>query len=322
MPQAFRSAPIALKLSEETPERPPERIQVMRVGTFHLPGGKKLDVTKDHLLSLKKNFDAKVRGVDLALDYSHDNEKEAAGWFKGVDLQNNGTELWADMDWTPKGAQSVTSKEFRYVSAEFNPNYQDNETLKKFGPTLLGAGLTNRPVIKGQAPVIELSEELTEGKGDDVELAEALKEIESLKKENAALKEAAPKAEIALSEGKKEIETLKAKVMEFEAEAKKLSEEKITSEKKAKFDDMLKKGTVVEAQRAPYMEGNLEKFSELSQPVKLSTEGSGEDPGATGEKSKAEQVFALAEKLMADKKITDKTHAISLVLREHPELNA
>ena len=31
---------------------------------------------------------------------------------------------------------------------EFTFNYKDNEELKDHGPTLLGAALTNRPVIK------------------------------------------------------------------------------------------------------------------------------------------------------------------------------
>ena len=69
-------------------------------------------------------------------------------------LSENGEELWATVDWTEGGEKSVRRKEYRYLSADFQFNYTDNETLQEYGPTLFGAGLTNRPVVKGMAPTI------------------------------------------------------------------------------------------------------------------------------------------------------------------------
>lgn len=141
----------------------PEWIQIARVGTFSHPDYGTFTIDNATLASMKKNFDEGTRGVDLALDYSHENLDEAAAWFKALDLRADGKELWAQMLWTPKGKDVVASKEFRYISPEFTFNYEDNEPdqtgkKKSFGPTLLGAGLTNRPCIKNMNPVVQLTE--------------------------------------------------------------------------------------------------------------------------------------------------------------------
>ena len=65
----------------------------------------------------------------------------------------------ARVDWTPNGEKILAEKEFRYLSAEFDVDYTDNETPDiSHGTVLLGAGLTNRPVIKRMDAVITLSE--------------------------------------------------------------------------------------------------------------------------------------------------------------------
>lgn len=150
--RSFRAP--ALKLSEE----PSKDIQLFRVGTFYHPDYGKFEITPDALKAMEKNFKNKIRGIDIAIDYKHNSEDIAAGWIQELYLSSDGKELWAKVDWTPKGNQVLSEKEFRYISPDFTFNYQDNESLKKYGPVLLGAGLTNRPTIKNMEPVVQLSE--------------------------------------------------------------------------------------------------------------------------------------------------------------------
>jgi phage I-like protein len=159
----FRASPVAIQLDESLASSShqtgvPSDVQVMRVGTYYSDQYGKFEITKEVLLSMKNNFDQNVRGVDLAIDYKHDSEDIAAGWIKNIYLKNDNTELWATVDWTKNGQKVLSDKEFRYLSADFDFNYQHNETKEKHGPTLYGAGLTNRPFIKSMKPVVELSE--------------------------------------------------------------------------------------------------------------------------------------------------------------------
>jgi len=52
---------------------------------------------------------------------------------------------------------AVKGRGFKYLSADYTENFQDNEKRAQHGPLLFGAGLTIRPVIKGNEPV-QLSE--------------------------------------------------------------------------------------------------------------------------------------------------------------------
>ncbi|MEK0326263.1 MAG: hypothetical protein QQN63_11225, partial [Nitrosopumilus sp.] len=44
---------------------------------------------------------------------------------------------------TEGARHKIKDREFRYMSADFNTKFIDNETGKDFGPTLNGAALTN-----------------------------------------------------------------------------------------------------------------------------------------------------------------------------------
>jgi phage I-like protein len=148
-----------IKLSETMPTNGVRRLQVLRVGKFFNERYGNFEITANMLSEMVSNFKSGVRGVVPALDFSHDSEGVAAGWFKDLLLSENGQELWADIEMTPRGEKSLAEKEFGYLSAEFDSSYQTNEVpVKKVGAVLLGAGLTNRPVIKEMKSAILLSE--------------------------------------------------------------------------------------------------------------------------------------------------------------------
>ena len=119
----YRLQPTSISLKESAA---PEKVQILRTGTFTHPDYGTFDITSEVLRSMKRNFDDKTRGVDLAIDYSHEADKEAAGWIKDLYLSANDTELWANVDWTAPGKGVVESKEYRYFSADFAFDYVDN----------------------------------------------------------------------------------------------------------------------------------------------------------------------------------------------------
>lgn len=151
---------IEIKLDEKASGDGPavSDVQLLRVGTFYHERYGEVKITPTILSDMVKNWKNNVRKIDLAIDYKHESEDIAAGWMKKVYLSDDGQELWSTVSWTPRGRKVLSDKEFRYLSADFNFDYQDNETLQKYGPTLLGAGLTNRPVIKAMEPAVELTE--------------------------------------------------------------------------------------------------------------------------------------------------------------------
>jgi phage I-like protein len=305
MSKQYRSPSAEIKLLAEGSKEPAPLVQILRTGEFQHPRYGKFLITKETLQNIVKNFNDKVLRIDIAVDYKHDNDDVAAGWFKALSISTDGNSLMADVQWTPNGTKVLTDKEFRYLSAEFVDDYKDNETQASFGTTLLGAGLTNRPFVKGMEPIVQLSEPKTKGETmTDLEKAQAeAKKLSDEKDANAKL----------LAEANK-------KLADMEAANKKAADEKAASDKKAFFDKKLSEGVFCEAQREAYMSGDVQKLAELAQPVKtkkLSEAGDGagaEDKGNEGADAE-EKILALADAVATEKKIA-KHKAVSIVLAD------
>jgi len=131
-------------------------ITLTRTGSFTDPRYGSFDITNEMLLSMVSNFHKGTYGQDIVVDLNHDIKGGAAADIK--DLKVEGNRLRALVEWTPQGIDAVKNKRMKYLSAEFHPDYKDNEKGNKHGPTLLGAALTVRPVIKRLDPV-ELAEQ-------------------------------------------------------------------------------------------------------------------------------------------------------------------
>lgn len=331
-------------------------VQLLRVSSF-VYDGEPITIDQKLLSQLKANFDEKVRGYPdgmIPVDYFHEGDKLAAGWIKSLSLEADGNELWADVRWTPTGEQTIKNGELRYLSIEYSPNYIDAESGKAHGPTVFGAGLTNRPAVKGMAPVAKfamtaeqktLADDLQTcvagwipeliAKGHDQQQAVAIayskcgdKKMTELqvKKEMYAMPQMTPEEMLAkIAELEKALVDLKTKYEGSEADKAKLQadvsqaqQEKAMAEKTTTFNRMMTEGKTVEAQREAFMAGDLIKFSELSQPVNKGV-GSA-DPGkvetfATGQ----EEVLSLAGKLAVEKKLSLKA-SISEVLASRKDL--
>ena len=325
----YRSPMIAIQLSEKGVDD----IQLFRTGTFYHEKYGKFDITPQILLSMEKNFKNNVRGVDVAIDYKHENDDIAAGWVKDVYLKND-TELWAKVDWTPTGAKVLAEKEFRYISPEFIFNYQDNESLQKFGPVLLGAGLTNRPTIKKMEPVV-LSEVSTKYKEKDkknmtLEQVDqmSIEELKALCKKLIA--EAQPEDEKpadASPSDSPEMTEMKKKLAASEKQLADMNQAKACSEKKAQFDLLLTEGKACKAQEKAYLDGDMSKFVALASPLKLHSAevGSGgvvaDSPTVETREQAEDEVMKLAAVKRKDNSALSLSDAFKSVLIENPELN-
>lgn len=137
-----------VKLAEGSPRT---TVTIIRTGTFSDPRYGTFEITRDMLLGMVRNFDARTYGQDIFIDVAHEPANGAAA--KILSLKVDGNRLRADVEFTPYGVAAVKDRGFVYLSAEFVDNFVDNEANQSHGPTLLGAGLTTRPVIKRMDPV-------------------------------------------------------------------------------------------------------------------------------------------------------------------------
>lgn len=131
-------------------------VTITRTGSFTDPRYGRFEITREMLLAMVRNFDARTYGQDIFIDVAHKPSDGAAA--KVLALKVDGNRLRAVAEFTPFGVEAVKNRGFRYLSAEFVDDYVDNEGGKSHGPTLLGAGLTVRPVIKRLDPVTLSSE--------------------------------------------------------------------------------------------------------------------------------------------------------------------
>jgi hypothetical protein len=130
-------------------------VTVTKIGHFYDPRYGEFDITRPMLLAMIENFNKGTYGQEIFLDVAHEPSKGSAGTFKKLALEGN--KLRALIEWTPYGVDAVKERGFKYLSADYTENFQDNEKRAQHGPLLFGAGLTIRPVIKGNEPV-QLSE--------------------------------------------------------------------------------------------------------------------------------------------------------------------
>lgn len=148
-------------------------VHALSLGEFKHPWYGKLNFTESRIKRFANNVVNKVRGVDLAIDYSHHSEGEAAGWVQTADARPDG--LWILVEWTEEATKAIKGKKYRYFSSDFADEWEDSHG-KKHEDVLFGGGLTNRPFLKNLAPV-NLSEFFQEDDTEKGEEDEPMKEL-------------------------------------------------------------------------------------------------------------------------------------------------
>lgn len=97
------------------------------------------------------------RGIDVVIDYEHqtlgkeysspDGTAPAAGWVRAMEARPDG--VWGRVEWTPRGAQMVANREYRYHSPVV---YPDKKTRR--ATALMSIALTNDPAILGAEALV------------------------------------------------------------------------------------------------------------------------------------------------------------------------
>lgn len=107
--------------------------------------------------------------LPLPVDYEHDFEMRrpgdvtpAAGWVEELEVRDGA--IWGRVDWTPKAANAIADKEYRFISPAFHHTADDEASVVR----LLSAGLVHRPNFV--MPALNHEQETTM----DKELAKAL----------------------------------------------------------------------------------------------------------------------------------------------------
>ncbi len=332
MEQILR-APVILLAEAKEGTQFPEWVQLLKTGTFTDPRYGKFVITEKMLSEMVTNFKAKVRGIDPAIDFKHESEAEAAAWMLDLEVRPGQKDigLWAKPDWTGAGQKALSEKTYRYLSADFNQNYKDNEAGKSHGCVLLGAALTNRPVIKGMQPVIQLSEgdsmpEITPEQ--QVKLAALMKQLgcssvdELISKVSGMKpKEEVEQKEVELKEKEMALSEKSTKLSELESEVAKLKGEKVLSEKEKTFEKMVTEGKAIPAQKESFLAGDLMKFAELAPKggVKITEKGTEEGGAGDVNADEEDKVLKLAEAKVKSGEAKDLGKAISIVLKEQKE---
>lgn len=295
----------------------PAEIQILKTGKFNHPSYGYFEINPVVLQEMKRNFDSRVRGIDLAVDYFHESDKEASGWITALNLKEDGKELWAAIKWTPTAEKKLAQRELRYFSPDFTFKWSDPESGKTFNNVLFGGGLTNRPFLKDMQAIVA-----NENKGDQM-TAEQIKELENknlkLSEDMKKLEDAMPAKDAAIVDLQKQIDDLKAQLqaalgqVEIEMKEKtKIQEEMQMKEKENSFTKLLSEGKAVVAQRDAFLKNDMAEFIKLAQPVNLKAAGSG---AGNDEADSDSKVMKLAEELAKSEKI-DLGTAISRALKQ------
>ena len=167
----------------------PTEIKILPLGRVHSQKGD-FNVDDESFELIRKQF--KDRKLDLVIDYEHqtlsDVQAPAGGWIK--DLYKGEDAIIAKVEWTPKAAEYLKNKEYRYLSPVVLVRKRDQKAT-----AIHSVALTNTPAIDGMFALVnsldieDISEggnimdlkELAKALGLPVKAAEKLKEMDGKK---------------------------------------------------------------------------------------------------------------------------------------------
>lgn len=160
---------LILKGGQVALEGAPEQIRVLPLG--HVVSSKgAFDVDEESYAAMCSGI--AERGVDLVVDYEHQTlngtEAPAAGWVKALKMEDGA--ILATVEWTPKAANYLRNREYRYLSPVVNVRRSDNKAVG-----LHSLALTNTPAIRGMNPIV--NSEHFEGGANNMELIKRIAQL-------------------------------------------------------------------------------------------------------------------------------------------------
>jgi len=139
--------------------------ELLRVGKWQHCASRTgvLDVTKDMLKSIVKNFKDKVLdNVFVPLGHpTTDDPSKNVGEVVGLELSKDESKLMAKIDVKETSvSDKIRNGLIKGISASFTENYTQKDTGKDIGPTLFHAALVSEPYIKKMEGFVPLSDSL------------------------------------------------------------------------------------------------------------------------------------------------------------------
>lgn len=233
--------------------------EILRVGKWHhsaTPDGI-LRITKKALANIVKNFKDKViKHVYIPLGHSTDPKKNT-GEIVDLELSKSGRKLYADLNVKDGETAEMIEKDLiKGISASIDQNYLKKDKGNYVGPTLLHVALVTEPFIKTMGGFVPLSEEFTDREdiqvfedSENLELQDLYEKVEDLEiklgEEGASEEEETESLEESQEEAGEEEES------ETEAELADQGVESVDSKKA--WEELLRKGKVVPAQKEAFM---------------------------------------------------------------------
>lgn len=130
------------------------RVQIMRTGKWDHPSYGEVKITKKVIQDVVSNFSNRERKIDLAVDENHEPDHKALAWFRDLVTENDGNDLYADVELTKKGADILNDGSYKYFSPEIVFHKIDEESGKPQSNLLIGGAFTNRPFFKDMQPLM------------------------------------------------------------------------------------------------------------------------------------------------------------------------
>lgn len=150
----------------------PTEIKILPLGRVHSQKGD-FNVDDESFELIRKQF--KDRKLDLVIDYEHqtlsDVQAPAGGWIK--ELYKGEDAIIAKVEWTPKAAEYLKNKEYRYLSPVVLVRKRDQKAT-----AIHSVALTNTPAIDGMFALVNSLdiEDISEG-GNIMDLKELAKAL-------------------------------------------------------------------------------------------------------------------------------------------------
>jgi len=151
-------------------------VHALPIGSYKHPIYGTIDITSERAKNFADGVNSKIRGIDLSINYVHDNNNIAAGWVKKSEARSDG--VWLFVEFTPDAQSKVKNKEWRYFSSEFEDEWEDPQGVKH-KDVMFGGALTNRPFMKNLVP-INLSEQTLDTAFELVSIVKGM-DLDSLK---------------------------------------------------------------------------------------------------------------------------------------------
>lgn len=222
-----------------------------------------------------------AEGKDLPVDWEHATQLKApsgeqapaAGWIKELQIRDDGS-VWGRVEWTPKGGESITNKEYRYFSPVFDYEIESRRIFR-----FKSCGLTNQPnlfiealnsVQQQEDNIMDLAKLLAAlGLPATTTFLDALNCITQIKSEHATALNQAKNPPLDKFVPRGDYDTALNRATAAETALKRISDEQLETAINTEIDAALTAGKITPATREYHVaqcrqEGGLERFKEFA----------------------------------------------------------